>query len=155
MTWSMHTATMTLRPTMLLDVNILLALSWDQHIHHNAAHARFSELESWSTCSVTEAGLLRLLLTDKVVGRKVTGSEALGQLSAIREVPGWSYLADPSSLAAPLIDTRVLMGRRQVTDLQLVNLAATHDTRLATFDSALRSALTPSDRNLVQVWTAQ
>jgi toxin-antitoxin system PIN domain toxin len=138
---------------MLLDVNVLLALTWDQHIHHEVAHERFAELESWSTCPATEAGLLRLLLTEQVVGRKVNGGEALGQLDAMRRVPGWSFLADSVSLAAPLIDTRVLMGRRQVTDLQLVNLAAANDTKLATFDAVLRVSLVPDDRRWVSVWS--
>ncbi|GAA4399065.1 TA system VapC family ribonuclease toxin [Tsukamurella soli] len=138
---------------MLLDVNVLLALTWDQHVHHVIAHERFAELDAWSTCPATEAGLLRLLLTEQVVGRKVSGGEALGQLDAMRRVPGWSFLADAGSLAAPAIDTRVLMGRRQVTDLQLVNLAASNDTKLATFDSAIEGALVPADRRWVNVWT--
>lgn len=138
---------------MLLDVNVLLALTWDQHIHHHVAHERFAELESWSTCPVTEAGLLRLLMTEPIVGRKVTGSEALGQLEAMRRVPGWSFLSDSVSLAAPHIDTRVLMGRRQVADLQLVNLAAANHTRLATFDAALRISLVPADQRWVSVWS--
>lgn len=137
---------------MLLDVNVLLALTWDQHIHHRIAHDRFAELSTWSTCPVTEAGLLRLLLTEQVVGRTVTGSEALSQLTAIREAPGWSFVPDSASLAAPAIDTRVLMGRKQVTDLQLVNLAASHDLQLATFDASLAASLMPEDQHLVSVW---
>jgi toxin-antitoxin system PIN domain toxin len=139
---------------MLLDVNVLLALSWDQHIHHEAAHERFADLDGWSTSPITEAGLLRLLLTEQVMGRKVSGSEALGQLAAIRRVTGWTFLADTESLAAPVIETRVLMGRRQVTDLQLVNSAAAHQTRLATFDAALRDSLTAEDQQWVSVWSA-
>lgn len=139
---------------MLLDVNVLLALTWDQHVHHHVAHERFAELDAWSTCSVTEAGLLRLLLTERVVGRKVSGAEALSQLSAIRGVPGWGFLEDAASLADPLVDTRVLMGRRQVTDLQLVNLAASHDVRLATFDAAVRDSLAPVDQRWVSTWSA-
>lgn len=138
---------------MLLDVNILLALTWDQHIHHHAAHERFAELENWSTCPISEAGLLRLLLTEQVVGRQVSGSEALGQLEAIRRVQGWSFLTDSVSLAEPVIDTRVLMGRRQVTDLQLVNVAAANDTKVATFDAALRTSLMPEDQRWVCVWS--
>lgn len=138
---------------MLLDVNVLLALSWDQHIHHRAAQRRFASLDAWYTCPATEAGLLRLLLTEAVVGRRVTGAEALAHLRGIRRTPGWSFLDDRRSLAVPTIDTRVLMGRRQVTDLQLVNLAATNDTRLATFDGALRDSLVPADRPRVDVWS--
>lgn len=137
---------------MLLDVNVLLALSWDQHVHHGLAHEHFAALDEWFTTPTSEAGLLRLLLTEAVVGRRVTGAEALGQLSALRGVPGWAFLPDDSSLADAVIDTRVLMGRRQVTDLQLVNVAAAHGTRLATFDSSLRRALVPDDQKWVQVW---
>ncbi|MFT4219267.1 MAG: hypothetical protein QM611_01945 [Microbacterium sp.] len=94
--------------------------------------ARFAELESWSTCSATETGLLRLLMTEQVVGRKVTGSEALAHVDAMRQAPGWGFLPDTVSLAAPHIDTRVLMGRRQ-----------------ATFDAAL----VPDDQRWVSVWS--
>ncbi len=139
---------------MLLDVNVLLALSWDQHVHHGTAHRRFAELEAWSTCPVTESGLVRLLLTESVVGRRVTGAEALEQLAAVRSAPGWSFVSDGGSLADPAIDLRVLMGRRQVTDLHLVNLAAINGMRLATFDAGLRDALVPADRTWVDVWSA-
>ena len=136
----------------LFDVNVLLALSWDQHVHHSAAHERFAEVDSWMTCPTTESGLVRLLLTEKVVGRKVSGGEALAQLAAIRAAPGWSFLGDTATLAHPVIDTRVLMGRRQVSDLQLVNLAAANSVRLVTFDGALRDSLVPADRGWVEVW---
>lgn len=138
---------------MLLDVNVLLALSLEHHIHHHLAHDRFAELESWSTCPVTESGLLRLLMTEQVVGRKVTGSEALAQLDALRRVQGWTFLVDSVSLAESQIDTRVLMGRRQVTELHLVELAASHGVSLATFDASLKTALVPDDQHLVTVWS--
>lgn len=138
---------------MLLDVNVLLALSLEHHIHHHLAHDRFAELESWSTCPVTESGLLRLLMTEQVVGRKVAGSEALAQLDALRRVQGWTFLVDSVSLAESQIDTRVLMGRRQVSELHLVELAASHGVRLATFDASLKTALVPDDQHLVTVWS--
>lgn len=139
---------------MILDVNVLLALSWDTHVHHHVAHRKFSTLTSWATTPVTEAGLLRLLLRERVVGRKVSGAEALTQLSAMQSVPGWRFLADSNSLVTPAIDTRVLMGRRQVTDLQLVNLAALNETKLVTFDASLKASLVPEDQRLVEVWSA-
>lgn len=46
------------------------------------------------------------------------------------------------------------MGRHRVSDLQLVNLAASHGTRLVTFDIALRDALMPEDRDFVEVCSA-
>ena len=139
---------------MLLDVNVLLALSWDQHVHHSVAHERFAVLDEWSTCSVTESGLVRLLLTPQVVGRTVSGAAALAHLAAMRHVSGWMFLDDPTSFALPRIDMRVLMGRRQVTDLHLVNIAATHGEKLATFDASLRDSLVPADRDHVEIWSA-
>lgn len=138
---------------MLLDVNVLLALSWDQHVHHEAAHRRFAEVESWHTTPITEAGLVRLLLTEAVVGRRVTGQEALTQLRGLRTVAGWGWLPDDSSLAEGAVNDTILIGRRQVTDLHLVNLAATNQTRLATFDSGIRDWLVPADRHLVDIWS--
>ncbi|GAA4765014.1 TA system VapC family ribonuclease toxin [Microbacterium gilvum] len=140
--------------SVLLDVNVLFALSWDAHVHHEAAHSHFAEVDSWATTPLTENGLVRLLLTPAVTGREVTGSEALRQLAALRDVPGWTFLADDASLAAPHIDPRPLMGRRQVTDLHLVNLAARHSAVLATFDTGLAAMLVPADRRHVQAWTA-
>lgn len=137
----------------LLDVNVLLALSWDQHVHHAAATERFGRLATWRTTACTEAGLVRLLLTPAVVGRAVSGADALDHLAALRAAPGWGWLADDSSLAAPLVDVRVLMGRRQVTDLQLINLAAANEVTLATFDAGLREWLVPDDRHWVEIWS--
>ncbi len=139
---------------MLLDINVLVALSWDQHVHHGVAHERFAQLTEWSTCPVTEAGLVRVLMTESAVGRVVTGAEALGQLAALRTVTGWGFLHDDASLADSVIDLRVLMGRRQVTDLHLVNLAARNGRKLATFDAGLRDSLVPADRAWVEVWSA-
>lgn len=139
---------------MLLDVNVLLALSWDQHVHHVAAHRNFARLERWATTPITEAGLVRLLMTEAVTGTKVSGRDALSQLRAMRTAPGWTWMPDGSSLADAVIDDRVLMGRRQVTDLHLVNLAAAHDTRLATFDARLITSLAPADQGSVELWSA-
>ncbi|MFW6598580.1 hypothetical protein ACQBAU_08515 [Propionibacteriaceae bacterium Y2011] len=92
-------------------------------------------------------------MTPQVVGRAVSGAEALAQLDAIRHVAGWAFLNDDSSFADRRIDLRVLMGRRQVTDLHLVGLAARHKVRMATFDPALRESAAPADRAHVEVWT--
>lgn len=46
------------------------------------------------------------------------------------------------------------MGHRQVTDLALVNIAASHDVQLATFDASLRDTLMPDDQRWVVTWSA-
>ena len=51
------------RETILLDVNALVALFDEAHVHHEAAHAWFQDRRSdmWVTCPITENGLLRIL----------------------------------------------------------------------------------------------
>lgn len=106
---------------------------------------------AWATAPVTEAGLVRLLMTPAVVGRAVPGHEALGALAAIRRVSGWHWLTDDASFDDALVDTRVLDGRRQVTELHLADLAARHDAVLVTFDGAVPQTLAPADRRHVVV----
>ena len=139
----------------LLDVNVLVALVLDQHVHHVAAHRQFAGVaERWFTTPLTEAGLLRLLLTPAVAGREVAGAEALEVLRGLHAQSGWSYLTDDASLAAPAIEASVLAGRKQVTDLHLVNLAAAHEATLVTFDARILPLLAPKDRGHVRVWDA-
>ncbi|WP_454293902.1 TA system VapC family ribonuclease toxin [Salana multivorans] len=140
---------------LLLDVNVLLALVLDGHVHGSAAHRRLAQHRgSWATTPVTEAGLVRLMLTRQVTGREVTGAEALGVLMGLRAQSGWQWLPDSSSFADSELDLSVLVGRRQVTDLHLVDVAARNGARLATFDAGLASTLVPADRQHVVVWSA-
>jgi len=136
----------------LLDVNVLLALSWDHHEHHEQAHERFAAVQRWCTTPITETSLVRLLLTEAVVGRVVRAQDAREQLRALRKVRGWSWLADGTSPATWAVASDSLRGRRQVTDLQLVNVAADNDAVLATFDAGLLRALRPQEKHLVEVW---
>ncbi|WP_226344860.1 TA system VapC family ribonuclease toxin [Agilicoccus flavus] len=138
----------------LLDVNVLLALIWDRHLHHEAARRQFRAVATaFATTAVTESGLVRLLLTPAVVGRKVSTPEALGALRDVRSLPGWAWLDDDASFDSAVVDVRVMIGRRQVTDMHLVDLAARHGQRLATFDTGLVSSLAPADHHHVDLWS--
>ena len=46
----------------LPDVNVLIALAWPNHVHHDAARSWFAESRAtgWATCPVTEAGFVRV-----------------------------------------------------------------------------------------------
>ena len=54
----------------LPDINVLLALAWSNHPHHDAAHRCFARdtATGWATCLSTQAGFLRLSLNPQVVG---------------------------------------------------------------------------------------
>lgn len=139
----------------LLDVNVLVALALDTHVHHRSAHSALGSLPGpWATCAMTEAALLRLLLNPQVTGSSFTAAEVIAALTGMRQDPGWRFLPDGTSLGDPVIDTSVLVGHRQVTDFHLVNLAARHHALLATFDTSLPPALAGVDRRHVVVLPA-
>lgn len=135
----------------LLDVNLLVALCVDVHVHHSRAHVALRGFGSWATCPITEAALVRLLLNPLTTGLKLAAADVLGVLEAVRVQPGWRFLPDSSSLAVPRIATETLVGTKQVTDFHLVNLAAESDAVLATFDRRLVRSLDPADRRHVEV----
>jgi toxin-antitoxin system PIN domain toxin len=135
----------------LLDANVLLALTHRQHVHHGRATAWLTKVKRWATTPLTEAALVRLLMNQTVVGVSLNAATALDVLASLRAGAGWQFLPDDSSLADPRIDLTGLMGHRQVTDLHLVNLAASHGAVLATFDSRLRSALGLDGADLIHL----
>lgn len=136
----------------LWDVSALVALTLTSHVHHRAAHAALRDRRgAWATTPLTEAALVRLLLNPTVTGRAFAPTQVLSTVAGLHADPRWRWLPDDTSLVTPLIDTTVLAGHRQVTDLHLVNLAARHGAVLATFDAALLPTLAPADRRHVQV----
>ncbi len=52
----------------LLDLNALVALAWDSHVHHAAIRAWFTANSSddWDTCPITESGFVRVSSNPKV-----------------------------------------------------------------------------------------
>ncbi len=47
----------------LLDVNVLVALLYAEHVHHELAHDWFADhrADGWATCPVTENGFVRVV----------------------------------------------------------------------------------------------
>ena len=146
-------STATTEPALyLLDLNVLIALSWPQHVHHARSHTWFDSLESpWATTPFTEAGYLRLTTNPTVVGEAVTMDAALGALRAMRSTVGHVFIADASSLADPVIVIDRLATPRQVTDAHLVNLAAASGAVLATLDRGIAQLVSQEYRGHVLV----
>lgn len=121
----------------LLDVNTLVALAWDSHVHHHAARAWFAakSADGWATCPVTESGFVRVSSNPKVLPSFIAVEAARGVLSVLRDVGGHRFLANDVSLTD--VDVPPIAGHRQVTDAQLLTLARRHGTRLVTFDAGI------------------
>lgn len=124
----------------LLDVNVLVALAWPNHVHHDAAHAWFSEhrINGWATCPITEAGFVRISCNPAAVGQTVTPSDAVGLLRSLIQQESHSFWPLEISMAELPEDmlTRV-QGYRQITDTVLLATAIQRNGLLATLDSGL------------------
>ena len=133
-----------------MDVNVLLALSLDNHVHHLASAEWFDEADfEWATTPITEAGYVRLMTNSRMVGFSVSVPQAIDGLRDLRKEPGFRFLPDGTSLSEPVIDLRPMAGTKQVTDFHLVNLAAQNGMRLATFDGSLLRSLAEADQGHV------
>jgi toxin-antitoxin system PIN domain toxin len=121
----------------LLDVNALVALAWDSHVHHAAMRSWFAAhgADGWSTCPVTESGFVRVSSNPNVLPSPIGVDAARGVLAALRGVAGHRFLADDVSLVDP--DVPAIIGHRQVTDAHLVALARRNGMRLVTFDAGV------------------
>lgn len=129
----------------LLDVNALVALAWDSHVHHAAIRAWFRARASdgWATCPVTESGFVRVSSNPKVLPSAVGINDSRAVLSALRNVAGHSFLPNDVSLTDP--DVPRITGHRQVTDALVLTLARRHGVPLVTFDAGIVSLATNRD----------
>jgi uncharacterized protein len=123
----------------LLDVNALVALAWDSHVHHVAIREWFATNapSGWATSSVTESGFVRVSSNPTVLPSAIGVEDARRVLTSLRAFGEHRFLNDDVSM----IDRDVprLVGHRQVTDAHLLTLARRHEMRLITFDTGARA----------------
>lgn len=133
----------------LLDVNALVALAWDSHVHHEAVRAWFAtkSADGWATCPVTESGFVRVSSNPKVLPGTIAVEAARGVLSALRAAGGHRFLTNDVSLADS--DVPPIVGHQQVTDAQLLTLARRHGLRLVTFDAGIAALAQGRDVELL------
>lgn len=132
----------------LLDVNALVALAWDSHVHHAAMRRWFAanNADGWATCPLTEGGFVRVSSNPRVLPSPIGVEDARRVLSLLRGVGSHRFLVDDVSMTDD--DLPSLVGHRQVSDAQLLTLARRHRMRLVTFDGGAR-ALGGSDVELL------
>jgi toxin-antitoxin system PIN domain toxin len=121
----------------LLDVNALVALAWDSHVHHTRMRAWFTanSTAGWATCPITESGFVRVSSNPKVLPSPIGVNAARAVLSALRARPGHRFLADDVAIGDS--DVPAIAGYRQVTDAHLLTLARRRGMRLVTFDASI------------------
>ncbi len=142
----------------LLDVNVLLALSWPTHIHHVKAGMWFAKhsRQGWATCPMTQSGFARIVSNPSFSSDCLTIGDALNLLDTNLQHPAHHFWPDDLKLndaIAPFADR--LVGRQQLTDAYLLGLVLRRKGKLATLDARILALLREDDpaRNYVEVIT--
>lgn len=142
----------------MLDVNVLVALAWPNHVHHGTAHEWFRRRgpEPWATTPVTESGFVRVSSNRAALPTAVAPVEALELLGRMRLVPGHRFLPDDVELvigtgAAGMVDRERVVTHGLVTDAHLLALARHHGARLATLDRGVAALAAPDVADVVLV----
>ncbi len=131
----------------LLDVNVLVALAWPNHIHHEAALKWFerNQPEGWATCPVTQSGFVRVSSNRQIIPEAKSPGESILLLRRMTEVGSHFFWSDDTSLLdSDFISAQRIIGHRQVTDAHLVALTLRQQGRLATFDKGVAQVVPPT-----------
>jgi uncharacterized protein len=123
----------------LFDVNVLIAILDEQHVHHRVAHQWWAANRSagWATCPLTENGLARIMSQSGYKNR-VTTAFAIDLLSEQIGETDHAFWPDDISLCdGSKFDPSRILGPSQLTDVYLLALAVKNAGRLATLDRSV------------------
>jgi uncharacterized protein len=129
----------------LLDVNVLVALSWPDQASHHEAQSWFASVghRSFATNAVTQLGLLRLLTNPAVTHGIIGPAAAVELLKKNIALPGHHYWPLDREIHHDLLPlSHKLRGHRQWTDALLLSEAARRGGVLVTFDAAMKHLAT-------------
>ena len=123
----------------LLDLNVLISLIDDHHLHYVKAHGWWAQNRphGWASCPLTQNGFLRIL-SQPSYNAPLPLSEAFRLLCEATEADDHAFWPDDISLLDHQhINRERILGPQQLTDIYLLALAVKHDGRLVTFDRAI------------------
>ena len=129
----------------LLDINVLLALAWPTHQHHQDAHAWFhrESKHGWASCALTQLGFVRLSSNPAYTPDAVSPQDAVSLLERLTSHAKHRFWTD-----LPPIDVRAIRhagGHRQVMDAYLVQIARHYKARVITLDRRLAAHAVAGD----------
>jgi toxin-antitoxin system PIN domain toxin len=122
----------------LVDVNLLIALADEEHIHYSIATNWLDSMgdEVWGACAFSQAGFLRIMTNPRLGSYSVRdATEVLISLSQHPRYRFWPIVDDWATLAAPFIER--VFGHQQITDAYLLGLAVKEGGVLVTMDTAI------------------
>jgi uncharacterized protein len=130
----------------LLDVNVLVALTWPAHESHERVQTWFrrNQISGWATCPFTQTALVRILSNPAFSRDAVSPVEAQDLLAVNVARPEHHFwAADIDLMTAVKSFRRGIVGHRQVSDAYLLGLAFHRKGKLATLDKSIRTMLPP------------
>jgi uncharacterized protein len=123
----------------LLDVNVLISLIDDHHLHYARAHGWWeaNHTHGWASCPLTQNGFLRILSQPRYKA-PLPLSEAFRLLCDATDADEHTFWPDDISLLDNhRINRERILRPKQLTDIYLLALAVKHGGRLVTFDRAI------------------
>jgi toxin-antitoxin system PIN domain toxin len=127
-----------------LDANVWLALLWSRHVHSEKAREWFERSgdEEFFFCRFTQLTVLRLLTTEKIMGKDVKAmSQAWDLWDKVWADARIAFLPEPDALEPEFRAHSRLSSRspKVWADAYLLAFAAVAGVKLVTFDRALHS----------------
>jgi toxin-antitoxin system PIN domain toxin len=123
----------------LFDVNVLIALIDEQHVHHSRVMQWVSRTKDlrFATCAITQAGFVRVISQPTYIN-PISLSQAFDAMSRLASSPRhiW-WTLDQQIHDQKIFDHSRIHGHRQLTDLMLLALAVQNQGRLVTLDAKL------------------
>jgi len=125
----------------LVDVNVLLALVAQRHVHHQAARKWFSALASGEAglCRMVQLALIRLLSNPSVMGEDALPAMAAWKLvEELLQDERLEFVHEPALVDSvlPTLFVHRMPAGKLVMDAYLAAFAVAGSLRLATFDKA-------------------
>lgn len=132
----------------LLDINVLLALFDGDHVFHQRAHDWFGRQQAlgWASCPLTENGFVRIRANPNYhPANRRTVSEMIEGLTTFVNSSDHEFWPDELSLRDRAhLNSSLVVGPRQITDLYLLALAVKYEGRLVTFDEGVNREIVPN-----------
>lgn len=123
----------------LLDVNVLMALLWENHEQHDRARRWLRAVTEFATCPVSQLGFARIS-SHPMLGFGMSPEQAFGVLRRFLADRRHRFIPDDLSCEDRVLLAERIPGANDVTDHYLAALARQHGLTLATFDEPLSRA---------------
>ena len=139
----------------LLDVNALIAMIDQGHIHYARLHEwwQTEALKGWASCAITQNGFVRIVSQPRYA-RPCATTTAVDLLRVALDHKSHTFWPQDISIAdKKIFDHSRLISHSQITDVYLLALAVRNGGRLVTFDKGvpLAAVLGATKDHLVNV----